>query len=174
MCEKTMRPTYVRASVGSRRSGSWLSATTSVFFCACATPACNVSRARAAVMSESAGLMRRMGDSSRFDVRDGAQDGSGCQTVGHGVGAGDGAPVLRGHAHLVEPRAPSLLDLVGLGDQQRLTMCDRSCRRSLQWPRRTSRNFDAECPGPRVIFEAPAQRGRDDLGFVHDRLSIAG
>ena len=34
--------------------------------------------------------------------------------------------------------------------------------------------FDAECPGPRVIFEVPAQRGRDDLGFVHDRLSIAG
>src|SRR6267143_379399 len=34
--------------------------------------------------------------------------------------------------------------------------------------------FDAECPGPRVIFEAPAQRGRDDLGVAHGRLSIAG
>src|SRR5205807_818805 len=34
--------------------------------------------------------------------------------------------------------------------------------------------FDAECPGPRVIFEAAAQRGRDDLGVAHGRLSIAG
>src|SRR5262245_8560838 len=34
-----IRPTYVRASVGSRMSGSWFSATTSVFFCAWAVPA---------------------------------------------------------------------------------------------------------------------------------------
>src|SRR2546421_4282630 len=33
-----MRPTYVRESVGSRMSGSWLSAIVSVFFCAWATP----------------------------------------------------------------------------------------------------------------------------------------
>src|SRR5262245_10923456 len=32
MWAKMMRPTYVRASVGSRMSGSWLSATTRVFF----------------------------------------------------------------------------------------------------------------------------------------------
>src|SRR5215470_12085305 len=33
-----IRPTYVRASVGSRMSGSWFSAMTSVFFCAWAAP----------------------------------------------------------------------------------------------------------------------------------------
>ncbi len=36
MCSKTMRPTYVRASVGSRMSGSWFSPITRVFFCASA------------------------------------------------------------------------------------------------------------------------------------------
>src|SRR5438093_1324152 len=51
MCANTMRPTYVRASVGSRMSGSWLRATTSVFFCACATPA-TIARATSAAHAQ--------------------------------------------------------------------------------------------------------------------------
>src|SRR4029079_11589649 len=38
-----MRPTYVRESVGSSASGSWLSAMVSVFFCAWATPGSSAS-----------------------------------------------------------------------------------------------------------------------------------
>src|SRR5438067_12213012 len=107
MCEKTMRPTYVRASVGSRMSGSWLRATTSVFFCACATPAYSPSAASASVTHDSACLIRRMRESSRsgvvgsVDLRDGAHHNS-RQTMGDGLRDGHGAAVFRRHAELVD------------------------------------------------------------------------
>src|SRR5262245_31361726 len=66
MCAKTMRPTYVRARVGSRMSGSWLRAITSVFFWACAVPASSPSATSETVTRANACLIARMGESSDF------------------------------------------------------------------------------------------------------------
>src|SRR5919198_5441920 len=123
MCAKTMRPTYVRASVGSRMSGSWLRATTRVFFCACATPAASARATSAAVTSASGDVIRRMNRSSRIravgslGLRDGAHDNSRRQAMGDGLRAGYGAAILGGDAELVEAGAPTLLDLARLGHQ---------------------------------------------------------
>ncbi len=79
MCEKMMRPTYVRASVGSRMSGSWLRATTSVFFCAWAARAFRMSAASAPTARHTAFLVTlmvvsfRRGPGSRLDPTERAQ-----------------------------------------------------------------------------------------------------
>src|SRR5438132_1037569 len=121
-----MRPTYVRASVGSRMSGSWLSATTSVFFCACATPVSSVSATSAAVTTVSGGdVSRRMSKSSQSRVvrwlgrRVGAHDNSRSWAMGDGLGAGHRTAVLGGDAEMIEAGAPPLLDLACLGQEHR-------------------------------------------------------
>src|SRR5215813_1696670 len=77
MWEKMIRPTYVRASVGSRMSGSWFSATTSVFFCAWAAPV-TVSAASAPTATNASPLrVFRMVSSSGIRIsRAGCGDGA--------------------------------------------------------------------------------------------------
>src|SRR5919201_4115447 len=105
-------------------SGSWLSATTSVFFWAWATPASSVSATSAAVTTVSSGdVSRRMSKSSPIRVvgslgrRIGAHDNSRSWAMGHRLGAGHRATVLGGDVELVKAGAAPLLDLACLGNE---------------------------------------------------------
>src|SRR5207245_192315 len=71
-----IRPTYVRARVGSRMSGSWLSATTSVFFCAWAA---SVSARAASALTMIASPLMILGMVSSSGIRipaPGGRDGA--------------------------------------------------------------------------------------------------